>query len=36
MQRQVAEEVVLTSAREVAMEVMRGGEWSGEERSRAS
>lgn len=36
MQRQVAEEVLLTSAREVAMDVMRGRERSGEERSRAS
>lgn len=36
VQRQVAEELLLTPAREVAMEVMRGREWSGEERSRAS
>lgn len=36
MQRQVTEEVLLTSAREVAVEVMRGREWSGEERNRAS
>lgn len=36
MQRQVAEEVLLTSAREVAVEVMRGRGWSGRERSRTS
>lgn len=36
MQRQVAEKVLLTSAREVAMEVMRGIEWLGVEKSRAS
>lgn len=36
MQRQVAEEVLLTSAREVAVEVMRGRGWSGGERSRTS
>lgn len=36
VQGQVTEEVLLTSAREVAVEVMRGREWSGEERHRAS
>lgn len=36
MQRQVAEEVLITSAREVTMDIMRGRERSGEERSRAS
>lgn len=35
VQRQVAEEVLLTAAGEVAMEVMGGREWSGEDRNRA-